>query len=214
MRPVNGFSTGFAKYLKNRRTLEHFCCWRARAYTSPRTKGFSFSLSLSLCRFHRLFSSSSLDRRLDFVTPRANKGIVAVKRNIIGEEKERREIVDGGEVEETERGWIVMVEEGWIYERKGSSPRTIRNIFRENFLLAKPYGPYGVRFQNTRPAPIREKRILSFSLSPLCLSLVSFCFSIVCKMKEGGFYIYTFFFFCKRIFVFFDRGDTSTTLKF
>ena len=45
------------------------------------------------------------------MTPRANKGIVAVKRNIIGEEKERREIVDGGEVEETERGWIVVVEE-------------------------------------------------------------------------------------------------------
>lgn len=107
MRPVNGFSTGFAKYLKNRRTLEHFCCWRARVYTSPRTKGFSFSFS----RFHRLFSSSSLNRRLDFVTPRANKGIVAVKRNIIGEEKERREIVDGGEVEETERGRMVMVEE-------------------------------------------------------------------------------------------------------
>ena len=186
----------------------------ARAHTLRPGQKASPSLSLSLCRFHRLFSSSSLDRRLDFVTPRANKGIVAVKRNIIGEEKERREIVDGGEVEETERGWIVMVEEGWIYERKGSSPRTIRNIFRENFLLAKPYGPYGVRFQNTRPAPIREKRILSFSLSPLCLSLVSFCFSIVCKMKEGGFYIYTFFFFCKRIFVFFDRGDTSTTLKF
>lgn len=113
MRSVNEFSTGFAKYLKNRRTLEHFCCWRARIHFAPdkRLLLFSFSFSLflllSLCRFHRLFSSLSLDHRLDFVTPRTNKGIVAVKRNIIGEEKERREIVDGDEVEETERGWIV-----------------------------------------------------------------------------------------------------------
>ena len=144
---------------------------------------FSFEFSSSTDYVIKCKMISKKGLKLDFTIQRRR------------EEKERREIVDGGEVEETERGWIVMVEEGWIYERKGSSPRTIRNIFRENFLLAKPYGPYGVRFQNTRPAPIREKRILSFSLSPLCLSLVSFCFSIVCPKKEEGFYMYTFFLF-------------------
>lgn len=159
---------------------------RARVYTSPRTKGFSFSFS----RFHRLFSSSSLNRRLDFVTPRANKGIVAVKRNIIGEEKERREIVDGGEVEERGR----MVEERWIYERKGSSPNeqyeisSVRTFYLQNLMGLMVFG-------------FKIRSLVQFERKEFSLSVSLFCFSIVCQKREGYIYIYTFF--LHKIFVFF-----------
>lgn len=143
----NGFSTVFTKYSRNRRTLERFCSSRARARLAPDKRQASpllYSLFPSLLR---LFPSSSLEY-----------GWISWRRERIGNSWRKGEKRVEGETEKREvprnscstrmkcNGRREMVEvnerigEQSKGERSGSSPRTIRNIFRENFSLAELRG--------------------------------------------------------------------------
>lgn len=132
---------------KQKRTLERFRSSGARARRTPDKRQASPLLYSLFPSSLRLFPSSSLEY-----------GWISWRRERIGNSWRKGEKRVEGETEKREvprnscstrmkrNGRREMVEvnerigEQGKGERSGSSPRTIRNIFRENFSLAKPRG--------------------------------------------------------------------------